>query len=66
MLTHFSNWREPFRGTSMHEMQWVQSGGGPLIVIPVEIAQLWRGDGSLVIPNGDLSVVWETVPDHMD
>jgi Immunity protein 21 len=50
----------------MHEMQWVQSGGGPLIVIPVEIAHLWRGIGGLGLPNGDLSMVWETVRDHTD
>jgi hypothetical protein len=50
----------------MHEMQWVQSGGGPLIVIPVEIAHLWRGDGGLGLPDGDLSMVRETVRNHTD
>jgi Immunity protein 21 len=51
---------------SMHELQWVQSGGGPLIVIPVEIAHHWRGDGGLGLPNGDLSMVWDKVRDHTD
>jgi hypothetical protein len=66
VLSSFSNRREPFPGTSVNEMQWVQSGGGPLIVIPVEIAHHWRGDGGLGLPDGDLSIVWETVRDHTD
>ena len=50
----------------MDRITWVESGGGPLIVIPVEIAHLWRGDGGLGLPDGDLSMVWETVRKHTD
>ena len=50
----------------MDRITWVNSGGGPLIVIPVEIAHLWRGDGGLGLPVGDLSMVWETVLKHTD
>jgi hypothetical protein len=50
----------------MDPIKWVSTGGGPLIVIPVEIAHHWRGDGGLGLPDGDLSMVWETVRDHTD
>ena len=46
----FTVWQEPLRGIRMHVMQWVQSGGGPLIVIPVETAHLWRGNGGIGFP----------------
>lgn len=50
----------------MTQMTWVESGGGPLVVVPVEVAHLWRGDGGLGLPDGDLSMVWETVRKHTD
>jgi hypothetical protein len=45
----------------MSPIKWVSTGGGPLIVISVEVAQHWGGDGGLGLPNGGLSMVWETV-----
>ncbi len=56
----------PLRGISMTKLRWIESGGGPLIVIPVEIAHHRRGDGGLGLPNGDLSSVWDTVRDQTD
>jgi hypothetical protein len=50
----------------MDPINWVSTGGGPLVVIPVEIAHLWRGDGGLGLPNGDLSLVWEAVKTRTD
>lgn len=50
----------------MDRMTWVNSGGGPLIVIPSEVAHHWRGDGKLGLHNGDLSMVWDTVRKHTD
>ena len=48
------------------KLKLVNSGGGPLIVVSVEIAHHWRGDGGLGLPNGDLSMVWETVRKQTD
>ena len=50
----------------MDRTTWVNSGGGPLIVISVEVAHHWRGDGGLGLPDGDLSMVWDTVRKHTD
>ena len=51
---------------TMDPIKWVSTNGGPLVIIPVEIAHLWRGDGGLGLPNGDLSLVWETVKTRTD
>ena len=50
----------------MDPIKWVSTNGGPLVVIPVEFAHHWQGDGGLGFPNGDLSMVWETVRNHTD
>ena len=50
----------------MDSIEWVGTGGGPLIVIPAEIAHHWRGDEAIWPPTGDLSLIWETVRKNSD
>ena len=45
----------------MGPITWVNSGGGPLIVISVEIANHWRGDETIWPPTGDFGTIWEAV-----
>jgi hypothetical protein len=46
--------------------RWVVSGGGPLIVVPSEIAHHWRGDETTWPPTGDLDSIWEAVRSNSD
>ena len=50
----------------MDRITWVNSGGGPLIVIPVEVAHLWRGDGGLGCPMGTCRWSGRRVLKHTD
>ena len=45
----------------MGTISWVGSGGGPLIVVPSEIAHHWRGVETTRPPTGDLDSIWEDV-----
>lgn len=42
-----------------HEMTWVGTGGGPLIVVPAELASHWRGGDGVGVSPGDLDRWWE-------
>lgn len=48
------------------KLKWVNSGGGPLIVIPVEIAHYWRGCETGMPLTGDRATIWETVRMNTD
>lgn len=47
-------------------MHWVGTGGGPLIVIPIEIAQYWRGDVVDWQPESSFSELLESVMANSD
>ena len=55
----------------MDRMSRVNFGGGPLIVIPIEIAHYWRGCETCMPLTGDPVTIWETlrrknsVSDHL-
>ena len=48
------------------KLKWVATGGGPLIVVPVEIAHHWRGDEMIWPPTGNLETIWEAVRKSSD
>ena len=45
----------------MGSINWVASAGGPLIVVPVEIAHHWRGDEVAWPLSGGLEMIWAAV-----
>ena len=50
----------------MDTIKWVSTGGGPLIVIPVEIAAYWRGCEGIGAAEGDLFSIRETMRKSTD
>lgn len=50
----------------MGPIRWVASGGGPLIVVPVEVARHWRGDEAIWPLTGGLGMIWEAVRNDSD
>ena len=50
----------------MDTIQWVGTGGGPLLVVPVEVAHHWRGDEATWPPTGDVDTIWEAVRKDSD
>jgi hypothetical protein len=51
---------------TMDPIKWVGSGGGPLVVVPFEVAHHWRGDEATWPPTGSLETIWETVRKDSD
>jgi hypothetical protein len=50
----------------MNPIMWVSTGGGPLIVIPVEIAHHWWGVSNSWPDTGYLLKNWEAIRWHTD
>jgi hypothetical protein len=48
------------------KLKWVATGGGPLILVSVEVAHRWRGDETIWPPTGDLETIWEAVRRNSD
>jgi hypothetical protein len=50
----------------MGSLKWVSTGGSPLIIIPVEAAEHWRGTETTVPSAGDAEAIWEAIREHSD
>ena len=50
----------------MKQKTWVESGGGPLVVIPVEVAHHWRGVEGFGLINSDSFMLSEIFINYTD